>query len=142
MAILVDKHSRIVVQGVGDDMERLHTAASRGYDARWRRYRAAYLQAHPLCADPFGVHAQPIPPATVVDHIVAHKGDHARFWDPANHQPLCASCHGRKSATEPGGRAHRPDAWAGRFTGNPTVPLPSPVGRAGQLRAAALRGVR
>jgi len=31
MSILVNKRSRIVVQGVGDDTGRLHTAASRGY---------------------------------------------------------------------------------------------------------------
>jgi len=31
MSILVNKRTRIVVQGVGDDIGRLHTAASRGY---------------------------------------------------------------------------------------------------------------
>lgn len=27
------------------------SAASRGYDSRWRRARMAFLQAHPLCAE-------------------------------------------------------------------------------------------
>lgn len=83
------------------------TSAERGYGARWRAYALAYLRAHPLCA----LHylAGRIVAATVVDHIVPHKGDLALFWDPANHQALCASCHGRKSATEPGGRAHVSD---------------------------------
>jgi 5-methylcytosine-specific restriction endonuclease McrA len=31
--------------------------------------------------------------ATVVDHIVPHKGDQALFWDHANWQSLCKRCH-------------------------------------------------
>ena len=31
--------------------------------------------------------------ATVVDHIVPHKGDEARFHDLNNLQSLCATCH-------------------------------------------------
>ena len=27
------------------------SAAARGYDGQWRRFRAAYLRRHPLCAD-------------------------------------------------------------------------------------------
>ena len=38
--------------------------------------------------------------ATVADHIVPFEGDWARFIDPTNHQSLCASCHGRKTARE------------------------------------------
>ena len=36
-------------------------------------------------------------PATVVDHIVPHRGDHALFWDKQNWQPLCKDCHDRKT---------------------------------------------
>jgi 5-methylcytosine-specific restriction enzyme A len=32
-----------------------------------------------------------------VDHIVKHEGDPARFWDLANLQPLCPTCHTRKT---------------------------------------------
>ena len=32
-------------------------------------------------------------PATVVDHIIPHRGDMTLFWDSANWQPLCKSCH-------------------------------------------------
>lgn len=39
-------------------------------------------------------------PATDVDHIVLHKGDMARFSDPANLQSLCHACHARKTAAE------------------------------------------
>ena len=38
--------------------------------------------------------------ATVVDHIVPHRGDWEKFIDPANHQSLCKSCHDRKTARE------------------------------------------
>jgi 5-methylcytosine-specific restriction enzyme A len=40
-------------------------------------------------------------PATVVDHIEPHRGDTGRFWDKANHQPLCKPCHdGAKQSEE------------------------------------------
>lgn len=38
--------------------------------------------------------------ATVVDHIIPHKGDQYLFWDRSNWQPLCKLCHDRKTATE------------------------------------------
>ncbi|ELK38933.1 HNH endonuclease, partial [Brevibacillus agri BAB-2500] len=41
--------------------------------------------------------------ATVVDHIVPHKGDMRKFWDRMNWQALCASCHSKKTAKEDGG---------------------------------------
>lgn len=67
------------------------SAAARGYGARWRKYRAGYLQANPLCV--LCLAAGRTEPATVVDHIQAHKGDEALFWDPANHRALCKPCH-------------------------------------------------
>jgi len=36
-------------------------------------------------------------PATVVDHIVPHRGDPILFWDEKNWQPLCKDCHGVKT---------------------------------------------
>ena len=41
--------------------------------------------------------------ATVVDHIIPHKGDQKLFWDTRNWQPLCKPCHDKKTATEDGG---------------------------------------
>ena len=32
-------------------------------------------------------------PATVVDHIKAHKGDETLFWDQTKWQSLCKPCH-------------------------------------------------
>jgi len=31
--------------------------------------------------------------ASVVDHIVAHRGDQELFWDQSNWQSLCKPCH-------------------------------------------------
>jgi 5-methylcytosine-specific restriction protein A len=67
----------------------------RGYDARWRKARALYLRQHPLCAECRRDGA--LTPATVVDHIVPHRGDKVLFWDQQNWQPLCKGCHDRKT---------------------------------------------
>lgn len=82
------------------------SSSARGYDGRWKRYRLVYLAEHPwckICLD-MGIHE----PATDVDHVVPHKGDPTRFWDPENHQGLCASCHSRKTASEDGGFGNPP----------------------------------
>jgi len=82
------------------DQER-GSAAQRGYNARWRRYRERFLREHPLCVE--CLRAGRATPATVVDHIRPHKGDYGLFWDPANHQALCKQCHDTKTAREDGG---------------------------------------
>ena len=38
--------------------------------------------------------------ATVVDHIVPHRGDPKLFWDTDNWQALCKQCHDHKTMTE------------------------------------------
>ena len=71
------------------------SAAARGYDARWQRARKIFLSRYPLCAEcqKNGI----LTPATVVDHIIPHRGDRNLFWDENNWQPLCKSCHDRKT---------------------------------------------
>ena len=70
-------------------------ADARGYDGRWRKARALFLRQHPLCVS---CQAEgKIVPATVVDHIIPHRGDQALFWDKGNWQPLCKSCHDKKT---------------------------------------------
>ena len=34
-----------------------------------------------------------VEPATVVDHVIPHRGNPDLFWDPENLQPLCAYHH-------------------------------------------------
>ena len=63
----------------------------------WRKDRAAHLAAYPLCkhCNDNGT----VTLATVSDHIVPIEqgGD---VWDWNNRQPLCITCHQRKSAYE------------------------------------------
>lgn len=73
------------------DQQRRGTAAQRGYDGRWRKARESYLLEHPLCA-PCQLEGR-VTPATVVDHIKAHKGDYTLFWDRDNWQPSCKPHH-------------------------------------------------
>ena len=73
------------------------SATERGYDAKWRRARKRFLQRHPLCANCLSQGV--LTPATVVDHIVPHRGDHRLFWDEQNWQPLCKACHDRKTGS-------------------------------------------
>lgn len=77
--------------------------AERGYGGVWQAARAAYLARHPLCV--FCEKKGRIEPATVVDHVVPHKGDPKLFWDRKNWQPLCKTCHDSdKQRIEKGGR--------------------------------------
>lgn len=64
-------------------------ANHRGYNRKWRRAAAAWLAAKPLC----GCGRM----ATVVDHIVPHRGDMDLFWDSDNWQTMCKGCHDRKT---------------------------------------------
>ena len=76
------------------------TARERGYTWEWEQARLAHLEASPLC-----VHCERegrLIPATVVDHVIPHRGDKALFWDRDNWQSLCAPCHSRKTWGEEG----------------------------------------
>lgn len=71
------------------------TAAQRGYGSRWQKARASFLESHPYC-----VHCKKrgkVVLANVVDHIVPHRMDMKLFWDYDNWQPLCTTCHCRKT---------------------------------------------
>lgn len=70
----------------------------RVYGGRWQRVRSEFIKANPLCA-----HCRDrgrFTMAQEVDHITPHKGDMELFWDAGNWQPLCKSCHSRKTALE------------------------------------------
>ncbi len=71
------------------------SAAERGYDRKWEKARKAFLRRNPLCA---ACTAEgKLTPATVVDHIIPHRGDKRLFWDEGNWQPLCKKHHDRKT---------------------------------------------
>lgn len=67
------------------------SAFARGYNHEWRKARIEYLAMHPHCRE-CAIHGV-TRPATVVDHIIPHRGDTRLFWHRANWQPLCAPCH-------------------------------------------------
>ena len=71
------------------------SATARGYDARWRVARKHYLRRYPLCLE--CQREGKLAPATVVDHIIPHRGDVDLFWDESNWQPLCARHHNEKT---------------------------------------------
>lgn len=87
---------------MANSIDQRGTAAQRGYGYRWQQARAGWLRKHPLCA----MHADlgQVVPATLVDHIIPHRGDQALFWDKGNWQSLCKQCHdAHKQRQEKGG---------------------------------------
>lgn len=60
------------------------------HDSRWRKLRADHLKKEPNCRS-CGAKA------TTVDHIVPHRGDERRAFDPDNLQSLCDRCSAAKS---------------------------------------------
>lgn len=86
-----------------DDHKVLHrtdraSASKRGYDRKWQQARQRFLDAHPLCSE--CLKNNKYVKATVVDHIVPHRGDQKLFWDQTNWQPLCKPCHDHKTWAE------------------------------------------
>ena len=69
------------------------TAAERGYDAAWRRFRKWFLSQHPLCCfreDPRHRHECGIA-ASVVDHVVPLPA--GPRLDERNCRPVCRRAH-------------------------------------------------
>ena len=59
----------------------------------WNRDSKRYLKEHPYCSN-CGREA------TVVDHIIAHRGSLTLFNDISNWQSLCKECHDEKTRRE------------------------------------------
>ena len=63
------------------------------YNSRdWRKLRAYVLAGEPLCRECTAV-------ATVVDHITPIRLGGSK-WSHENLQPMCTSCHNKKSRSE------------------------------------------
>lgn len=62
------------------------------YDrSEWKRLRREQLRREPFCV--FCRLVGRTAPAVIVDHIKPHRGDESLFFDAANLQSLCKSCH-------------------------------------------------
>lgn len=84
------------------------SASQRGYDSRWTKARASYLAKNPICS-----REGCSEPATVLDHVIPHRGDQDLFWNKGNWVGLCAHHHNsikqieeRRISTEYQSRAH------------------------------------
>lgn len=94
------------------------SSTERGYGYRWQQARGEYLRLHPfcvMCLDSLGIsrgtstedvvltcaeRGVPVPLASVVDHVIAHRGSQALFWDRSNWQGLCSTHHSRDKQRE------------------------------------------
>lgn len=61
--------------------------------ARWRKESKDFLKKYPVCF----ICGKP---SRITDHIIPHRGDVTLFWDQNNWQPMCWSCHSRKTFKE------------------------------------------
>lgn len=70
------------------------SSSARGYDAHWRRIRAAFLQSHRYCA--YQRKCTPGTPATEVDHVLPLSEGGTNAWH--NLRAACKACHSSKTA--------------------------------------------
>ena len=74
------------------------SAHKRGYTSKWQRRSKQFLKKHPLCVK--CKQNGKLTPATVVDHIVPHRGNEELMWSESNWQPLCKHCHDKKTGKD------------------------------------------
>lgn len=79
-------------KGEGRKDQKTRSSARLGYNYRWQKARLIHLRNEPLCRE--CLKENKATPATVVDHIVPHKGNAELFWDSeGNWQSLCFHHH-------------------------------------------------
>lgn len=79
------------IKQVSDSWRDSKSSTQRGYGYKWQKARERFLSLNPLCV--YCERNNRVTVATVVDHIIPHKGDQVLFWDESKWQSLCASCH-------------------------------------------------
>lgn len=87
-----DKHTKQYWREVS---ARQKPPEQRGYNEKWKAARAAFLLAHPYCAE-CRISGSNIP-ATDVDHFIPHRGNELLFWSVENWQSLCRYHHRGKT---------------------------------------------
>ena len=79
----------------------VNRSRSSSYSYKWQKASAAYLKRHPLCVRCKA--KDKAVSATEVDHVIPHRHNitDELFWNEDNWQPLCKSCHSKKTNAEP-----------------------------------------
>ena len=72
------------------------SAASRGYDRLWQKFRAQILAERPLCQDCLA--AGRVTPSREVHHVVKLRARRDLRLDPENVLALCTPCHSARTA--------------------------------------------
>jgi 5-methylcytosine-specific restriction protein A len=80
---------------------RRHQTGRTAYNSpRWVKASRQFRADNPFCINA----DNGVPTCTLVtevtDHRIPHQGDERLFWDRSNWQPMCWSCHSRKSLEE------------------------------------------
>lgn len=66
--------------------------------SQWIKIRLSWLRKNPLCVECLKEGKSVL--ATIVDHVIAHKGDINTFYDVTNLQSLCKEHHDKKTYEE------------------------------------------
>lgn len=91
------------------------------FTSLWQRVRLIVINnQHGLCC----VCERPAGKGAHVDHIVPHNGDPSVFYDIANLQALCPSCHSRKTRREQTGQSALPINPQSANNGHHETPTP------------------
>lgn len=89
------------------------TRHDRGYNSRWSRVSKLYLLRNPLCV--LCADKGRVTRARCVDHIDGLGPLGPLGYDETNFQPLCQSCHSRKTVNQDGGFGRKPKASSSRY---------------------------
>lgn len=107
--VMLPRGVRRCADGLKQQNTQRESQRVRGYTRRWEKRAADFKRRYPLCGmRPNGqlpvmsqCHTEGrVTPAYAVDHVVAHKGSDALFWDEeGNWQSMCRSCHSKKTGS-------------------------------------------
>lgn len=88
-AFLSEKRKVFTRRGKSSEYHNLYETA------KWRKTSREFLKKYPFCF----ICGKP---ARIADHITPHRGNLELFYDENNLQPMCWSCHSRKTFKENG----------------------------------------
>lgn len=96
--------------------------SGRFYDAEWAKQAREFKRLHPFCLGCAAIGERSA--TTIVDHVVPHRGDRAKFGDPNNRQPACDWHRSRRAqSTGPKGPVKRVEIGALRLDSPQAIAL-------------------